>query len=74
VLEPAVLQFALHADSTLVLVHLHDECGVRQAEQFRQNRTGLPIAQIVALDAVSTRSGASARSAAAIRRAAASGS
>ena len=56
------------------LFHLHDDGGVRQAQQFGQNHAGLAVAEIVGLQAGEDQVGASPFTAAASSCAAASGS
>ncbi len=51
VLEPAVFQLALHADGAILLLHLHDDGGVRQAQQLGQDHAGLAVTQVVGLQA-----------------------
>ena len=51
VLEPAVLQLALHADAARALFHLHDDGGVRHGQQLGENHAGLAVAQVVGLQA-----------------------
>ncbi len=50
-LEPAGFQLALEAHAAVLHFDLHDDGGVRQAEQFRQQHAGLAEAVIVALQA-----------------------
>ena len=51
VLEPAVFEFALDADGGAVHFHLHDDGGVRDAEEFGEHDAGLAVAEIVRLEA-----------------------
>ncbi len=51
-LEPAGFKLALDAKATVRLrLHVHDDGGMRKSGQFRQDRTGLAVAEIVGLQA-----------------------
>ena len=50
-LKPSRFEFALQFQAALVHVNLHDDRGVRQAQQFRQQHAGLSETLIVALQA-----------------------
>ncbi len=51
VLEPAVFEFALHAEAGVGPLHLQDEGGVRDAEQLGEDDAGLAEAEVVGLQA-----------------------
>ena len=51
ILKEAALQLALHADAAVLGFDLHDDGGVRPAQQLRQQHAGLRIAEVVRLQA-----------------------
>ena len=50
-LEPAFFEFALHGEAGVGLLHVEDERGVGQAEQFGKDDAGLALAEVVGLQA-----------------------
>ncbi len=50
-LKPAVFQLALHANAAVAFFHLHDDGRHAAALEFGQHHAGLPVTQVVGLQA-----------------------
>ncbi len=50
-LEPAIFELAFHLDRAALYFHLHDDGGVRDAQQFGQHDAGLAEAKVIRLQA-----------------------